>query len=170
MDYGRLFLFMAASAFVMSLATHLWCWVYHVVERAVFRRKLVSLCQALGQECLEDEEIERRRLFAPRYQTWEQAMEDFRGGVPLDDVLDRLNGEFPPRASEIQKPGPAAPSGSLNTSINGQALVAVLGTMALLMCLFGIGLKPEGVEFLIQKAKEQFGGDHPQPPTPGGKA
>ncbi len=73
-DYGRRVLCMAAATFVMSLATHLWCWVYHVVERAVFRRKLASLCYTLGQECLEDEEVERRRLVAPRYQTWVQAM------------------------------------------------------------------------------------------------
>lgn len=170
MDYGRLFLFMAAATAAMAIGTHLWCWVYHVVERSIFRRKLADLCQAWDLECLEDDEIERRRAAAPRYMTWEQAMGDFRGGVPIDDILDRLNGQFPPRAAEIQKPEPSVPSGSPNSTLSGPAVSSVLITMAVLACIFGVGIKAEGVEFLIQKAKEQFGGDPPQLPTSGGKA
>jgi len=165
MDYGRLFLFMTAATAVMAGVTHFWCWAYRGLERTIIRRKLFKLCRELDLECPEDDELERRRLTAPRYMTWEQAMADFRGGVPIDDVLDRLNGEFPPRASEIQHGSPFPPSGSFPASINGPALVAVFGTMALYMCLFGVELKPEGVEFLVRKAKEKFGGD-PQPSTP----
>ena len=170
MDYGRLFLFMAVATGVMAIATHLWCAVYRMVERAVFRRKLSELCQTWDRECLEDEEVERRRAVAPRYMTWEQAMGDFRGGLPLDDILDRLNGEFPPRAADIQKAAPGAAPAPLNSSLNGPALAAVLTTVAIFACLYGIGFKPEGLEYLIQKAREQFGGNSPQPPTPGGKA
>ena len=170
MDYGRLFLFMAAATGVMAIGTHLWCWAYRVVERAVFRRKLNSLCQTWERECLEDDEIERRRAAAPRYMTWEQAMADFRGGVPLDDILDSLNGEFPPKAADIQHAGPSTRPGPLNGGLSGPALASVLITMAVFACILGVGLKPEGVEYLIQKAKEQFGGGSPPPPTPGGKA
>jgi len=167
MDYGRLFLFMASATAVMALGTHLWCGIYRVVERAVFRRKLSELCQTWDRECLEDEETERRRLLAPRYMTWEQAVEDFRGGVPLDDVLDRLNGQFPPRAADIQKAGPVASSGALKSPISGPELAATLTIVAIFGCLFGIGFKPDGMEFLIQKVREQFGSN---PPTPGGSA
>ena len=170
MDYGRLFLFMAAATGVMAIGTHLWCWAYRVVERAVFRRKLASLCQTWERECLEDDEIERRRAVAPRYMTWEQAMNDFRGGLPLDDVLDRLNGQFPPRAADIQKSVPGPIPGSVSSGISGPALAAVLTTVAVFACLYGIGFKPEGLEYLIQKAREQFGNNPPPPPIPGGKA
>lgn len=168
MDYGRLFLFMAAATAAMAIGTHLWCWVYCALERMVIRRKLSELCQSWDRECLEDEETERRRLVAPRYQTWEQAMGDFRGGVPLDDILDRLNGQFPPRAAEIQKPGLLTPPGP-NPVISGPALAVILTGMAILTCVYGLGSRAEAVEYLIQKAKEQFGYP-PQPPTPGGKA
>lgn len=166
MDYGRLFLFMAAATGAMAIATHLWCWAYCVVERAIFRRKLSSLCQTWERECLEDDEIERRRAAAPRYTTWEEAMEGFRGGAPIDDVLDRLNGEFPPRAADIQH-GPSLPSPGAS-GLSGTALASVLIPMAIMTCIFGVNLKPEWVELLIQKAREQFGSGSPT--TPGGKA
>lgn len=165
MDYGRLFLFMTAATAVMAFVTHLWCWAYRGVERMVFRRKLSELCQELGRERLEDDEIDRRRLLAPRYMTWEQAMIDFRGGVPIDDILDRLNGEFPPRASEIQHGSPFPPSASSAAPIGIPELVTVCGIVAIYACLFGIGFKPVGMEFLIQKTREKFGGNA-QPPPP----
>ena len=170
MDYGRLFLFMAAATGVMAIATHLWCWVYKAVERSVFRRKLTDLCRALDLECLEDEEIERRRAVAPRYMTWEQAMGDFRGGVPLDDILDRLNGEFPPKAADIQFAGPSTPAMTpkqLENAISGPVLASVLGIMAILACIYGIGLKPEGVEILIKNLREKH---NQQKPSAGGGA
>lgn len=168
MDYGRLLMFMIAATAAMASVTHLWCWAYLSLERMVILRKLSGLFLELDQERLEDDEIERRRLLAPRYMTWEQAMADFRGGVPIDDVLDRLNGEFPPRASEIQHGSPLPPPGSLGTSISGPAVAAVFGIVAIYMCLFGIGIKPAGMEFLIQKAREQFGGD-PKSSAAGGQ-
>lgn len=165
MDYGRLFLFMTAAMVVMALVTHLWSWAYRTVERMVIRRKIYQLCGELDLTCSEDDEIDRRRLLAPHYMTWEQAMVDFRGGVPIDDILDRLNGEFPPRASEIQSGSPLPPPASSSVPMSVPELVAQAGIVAIYACLFGIGLRPAGMEFLMQKTREQFGGNS-QPPAP----
>lgn len=169
MDYGRLFLFMAVATAVMAIGTHLWCWVYSVVFRATLYWRIERLHKQFEIWDAEEKEIERRRAIAPRYMTWEQAMADFRGGVPLDDILDRLDGKFPPKAADIQFAGPSTPPMTpkeLENAVSGPVLASVLGIMAILACIYGIGLKPEGVEILIKNLREKH--NQPKPSAGGG--
>lgn len=125
MDYGRLFLFMAAATGAMALGTHLWCWAYQLVAKSVFRRALLRLEQ-------EEAELDGRRAGATPYMTYEQFRADLMDGTPIDMILDRVNGKFPPPAAQVQHPGDASHT---LTSTSLLIPIAVAG----LMVAFGIG-------------------------------
>lgn len=166
MDYGRLFLFMAAATAVMAIGTHLWCWVYSVVRRMVLRRELAHLCEEWNRPDPEEEALDLRRTSAPPYRTYEQFRADVLSmGVPIDDILDRCNGKLPPKAAEIQKADPAAPPSpeALQKTISGPVLATTLITLAVMTCLYGCP-SHRFIEALLKSAKEQLG----QPPQKGG--
>lgn len=146
MDYGRLSMFMVVATAAMAIATHLWCWAYRKTAYSILKREW-------SRQDREEQEIEERRARAPRYHTYEQFQSDIRDlAVPLDEILDRLNGKFPPRAADLPKAQPSMASDSLS----GVGLSAVLVTLAMVTCLYG-SPSPKFVEALLQIAKDQFG-------------
>jgi hypothetical protein len=103
MDYWRLFLVTAALMGAMAFLTCLCCWVSTTVRDIRLRREW-------ARQEREEQEIEERRAHAPRYMTYEQFREDVLGcAVPIDEILDRLNGQLPPKAANIQKAGLSIP-------------------------------------------------------------
>lgn len=157
MDYGRLFLFMIVATATMAIGTHLWCWIYSVVFRLSIYWRIDRLRKQLEMDNLQEVEIERRRAVSPRYLTWEQAMVDFRGDASLDDILDRLNGKFPPNAADIQNPGPSVPTTpkELENAISGPVLATTIIILAIMTGILGVGPTQKGVEELIRWAREK---------------
>lgn len=160
MDYGRLFLFMAAATSVMATGTHLWCWVYSVVRKMVLRREMLRMYGQLALPDPEDEAVDRRRFTAQPYRTYEQFRTDVVGmAIPLDDILDRLNGQMPPKEADLPKLDTTTPTGALTSTglqqaISGQALVAGLGVL-LLMIYYDIPLNAKAVEILVANLREK---------------
>jgi hypothetical protein len=134
MDYWRLFTVMAFAMGAMAFATCLCCWVHTVVKGVILRREWVR------QE-REEQEIGERRARAPRYMTYEQFREDVLGcAVPIDEILDRLNGQLPSRAADIQHAGLPIP-------VSPAALI--FGGLLLLGCrYYGLKMNPPTLQFI----------------------